>query len=60
MRITPAPTAPTKRKIPKIGAITLPPPNFFLGKDAIVVGAGGGGVNEGEGTTGWLAAVLII
>jgi len=31
VRIIPAPTPPTRRRIPKIVAIILPPPNFFLG-----------------------------
>lgn len=60
VRITPALTAPTKRKIPRMVAITLPPPNFFLGKDAIIVGTGGSGVNGDEDATDWLGAELII
>lgn len=50
----PAPIPPTKRKSPRMVAIILPPPNFFLGGVVSVgtsvgpedVGAGGGALGD--------------
>lgn len=43
----PAPTPPTRSRIPKIVAIILPPPNFFFGDPEITGGKLGGAVSVG-------------